>query len=64
MNFPTRRISLLTASARLNSTLMTDQASALQRVWSIARSSLWMRSQGCQRRAVHSLMVALVFKIE
>ena len=51
LNHPARRISLRSASARLNSTRTTDHASALQRVWSITRRTRLMRSQGCQRRA-------------
>ena len=51
-----RRILLRNASARLNSTLTTDHASALQRVWSITRRTRLMRSQGCQRGASASFI--------
>jgi hypothetical protein len=54
------------ASARLNSTLTTDHASALHRVCSITRRTRLMRerqrvsrSQGCQRRMSASFTLAL-----
>jgi hypothetical protein len=43
-----RRISLLSASARLNSILTTDHVSALQRVCSITRRTRLIRSQWWQ----------------
>jgi hypothetical protein len=43
---PARRISLRSASARLNSTRTTDHCSVLQRVCNITRSTRLMRSQG------------------
>ena len=46
MNHPARRISLRSASARLNSIRTTDHCSALHRVWSITRRTRLMRSQG------------------
>jgi hypothetical protein len=47
LNHPARRISLRSASAFVNSTLICDHASALQRVCSITRRTRLMRSQGC-----------------
>jgi hypothetical protein len=46
LNHPARRISLRSASARLNLTLTSDHASALHRVCSITRSTRLMRSLG------------------
>jgi hypothetical protein len=51
LNQPARRISLRSASARLNFTRTCDHASALQRVYSITRRTRLIRRQGCQRRA-------------
>ena len=44
------------SSALLNSTLMTDHCSAVQRVSSITRRPRLMRSQGCQRRTSASVI--------
>jgi hypothetical protein len=54
---PARRISLRSASTRLNSTLTTDHASAPQRVCSITRRTRLIRSQGCQRRASFTALI-------
>jgi|GraSoiStandDraft_36_1057302.scaffolds.fasta_scaffold23207_5 hypothetical protein len=52
LNHPARRISLRSASARLNSTRTTDHASALQRVWSITRRTGLMRRPGVAEAGV------------
>jgi hypothetical protein len=49
LNHPTRRISLRSASAFVNSAFTCGEASVLQRSCSITRRARLMRSQGCAR---------------